>query len=59
MNDIPANGQALPEIEIDEFRARYPQLFSDPRVDEIYYDSGWRGLLFALRDTLQEHPTAS
>ena len=57
MNDIPTNGQALPEIEIEEFRARYPQLFSDPRVDEIYCNLGWRGLLFTLCDTLQAHLT--
>lgn len=57
MNDIPSNGQALPEIEIEEFRARYPQLFSDPRVDEIYCDPGWRDLLLSLCDTLQSHLT--
>ncbi|WP_454564939.1 hypothetical protein [Pseudomonas sp. AIG] len=57
MNDTPTNGHALPEIKIEEFRARYPQLFSDPRVDEIYCDPGWRGLLLALCDTLQEHLT--
>lgn len=57
MNDIFSNGQALPEIEIEEFRARYPQLFSDPRVDEIYCDPGWRDLLLSLCDTLQSHLT--
>ncbi|XVJ50100.1 hypothetical protein ACDZ94_26810 (plasmid) [Pseudomonas sp. UBT] len=57
MNDIPSNGQALPEIEIEEFRARYPQLFSDPIVDEIYCDPGWRDLLLSLCHTLQSHLT--
>ncbi len=57
MNDIPSNDQALPKIEIEEFRARYPQLFSDPRVDEIYCDPGWRDLLLSLCDTLQSHLT--
>jgi hypothetical protein len=55
MSDIPSNDKALPEIEIEEFRARYPQLFSDPRVDEIYCDPGWRDLLLSLCDTLQSH----
>ncbi|WP_460114574.1 hypothetical protein [Pseudomonas sp. H3_G03] len=57
MNDIPTNGHALPEIKIEEFRVRYPQLFSDPRVDEIYCDPGWGGLLLVLCDTLQSHLT--
>lgn len=46
---------ALPEIDIDEFRARYPQMFSDLAVDEIYCDPGWRNILIALCDTLQDH----
>lgn len=57
MSDIPPNEKALPEIKIEEFRARYPQLFSDPRVDEIYCDPGWGGLLLVLCDTLQSHLT--
>lgn len=47
--------EALPEIDIDEFRARYPQMFSDLAVDEIYCDPGWRNILIALCDTLQDH----
>ena len=57
MNDIPTNGHALPEIKIEEFRVRYPQLFSDPRVDQIYCDPGWRGLFLALCGALREHLT--
>lgn len=49
------NDQALPEIKIEEFRARYPHLFSDPGVEDIYCDPGWRDLLLALCDTLQSH----
>lgn len=45
----------LPGIKIEEFRSRYPQLFSDPAVDDIYCNPGWRGILVALCDTLQEH----
>lgn len=52
MSDIPPNEKALPEIKIEEFRARYPQLFSDPRVDEIYCDPGWGGLLLVFCVTL-------
>lgn len=55
MNDTPSNHRALSEIKTEEFRARYPQLFSDPGVDEIYFDPGWHGLLLALCDTLQSH----
>lgn len=32
------NTEALPEIGIEEFRGRYPNMFSDPAVDEIYCD---------------------
>lgn len=46
---------ALPAISIDEFRARYPRLFADPEVGDIYCSPGWRGILLALCDTLQEH----
>ena len=47
--------KALPELEITEFRERYPKMFSDPAVDEIYCDSGWREILIALCDTIQDH----
>lgn len=47
--------EALPEIDIGEFRERYPLMFSDPAVDEIYCDPGWRQILIALCDTLQDH----
>jgi len=47
--------QAPPEITIEEFRTRYPELFSDLAVDEIYCDSGWHGILVALCDTLQSY----
>jgi len=46
---------ALPEITVEEFRSRYPQLFSDPAVEDIYCNPGWRGILLALCCTLQEH----
>lgn len=49
------NTEALPEIGIEEFRGRYPNMFSDPAVDEIYCDHGWRNLLVALCDTLQDY----
>lgn len=45
----------LPEITIEEFRSRHPKLFSDPAVDDIYCNPGWRGILLSLYDTLQEH----
>lgn len=44
-----------PEISIAEFRERYPLLFSDPSVDDIYCSRGWRDLLVTLCDTLQAH----
>lgn len=47
--------EALPEIDIGEFRERYPEMFSDRAVDEIYCDSGWKNLLIALCDTLQDY----
>lgn len=47
--------EALPQIDIDDFRERYPQLFSDLAVDEIYCDPGWKNILLALCDTLQHH----
>lgn len=47
--------EALPEIDIGEFRERYPEMFSDRAVDEIYCDSGWTNLLIALCDTLQDY----
>lgn len=47
--------EALPEIDIGEFRQRYPQLFSDPGVDVIYCGPGWKNLLLALCDTLRDH----
>jgi hypothetical protein len=31
---------ALPEITVEEFRQRYPLLFSDPAVDDIYCNPG-------------------
>ncbi len=46
---------SLPEIDIKEFRDRYPQMFSNPAVDEIYCDPGWRNLLIALCETIQGH----
>lgn len=46
---------AQPQIDIKEFRERYPQLFADPGVDEIYCDSGWKEILIALCDTLQDY----
>ena len=45
----------LPDITIEEFRSRYPQLFSDPAVEDIYCNPGWREILLALCDTLAEH----
>ncbi|WP_288440960.1 hypothetical protein [uncultured Pseudomonas sp.] len=45
----------VPEISITEFRERYPLLFSDPSVDDIYCSRGWRELLVSLCDTLQAH----
>lgn len=47
--------EPLPEIDIEEFRERYPHMFSDPAVDEIYCDPGWRNLLVALYDILQDY----
>jgi hypothetical protein len=44
-----------PEITLAEFRERYPLLFADPSVDDIYCSRGWRGLLFSLCDALQAH----
>lgn len=49
------NTDALPEIDITEFRERFPQMFSDPAVDEIYCDPGWRGILIALCETIQDY----
>ncbi|MBD8805474.1 MULTISPECIES: hypothetical protein [Pseudomonas] len=49
------NTEALPEIDIEEFRGRYPHLFSDPTVDEIYCDPGWKNILIALCDTLHNY----
>ena len=46
---------ALPEITVEEFRQRYPLLFSDPAVDDIYCNPGWRGILLSLCDTLQAY----
>lgn len=54
------NTEALPEIDIKEFRGRFPRIFSDPAVDEIYCDPGWKNLLIAvcevLQDYLRRHP---
>ena len=54
------NTEALLEIDIKEFRERFPQIFSDPAVDEIYCDPGWKNLLIAvcevLQDYLRRHP---
>lgn len=54
------NTEALPEIDIKEFRERFPRIFSDPAVDEIYCDPGWKNLLIAvcevLQDYLRRHP---
>lgn len=47
--------EVLPEIDIEEFRERYPHMFSDPAVDEIYCDPGWKNILIALCDTLQDY----
>lgn len=44
-----------PEFSIAECRERYPLLFADPSVDDIYCSRGWRGLLFSLCDVLQAH----
>lgn len=52
MNQYP---EALPELDIEEFRERYPQMFCDPTVDDIYCGSGWRDILISLCDTLQSH----
>jgi hypothetical protein len=45
----------VPEITIEEFRQRFPVLFSDPAVDDIYCNPGWREILISLCDTLQSH----
>lgn len=47
--------EALPEIDIEEFRNRYPQMFSDRAVGEIYCGPGWKNILIALCDTLQDY----
>jgi len=47
--------EALPEIDIEEFRNRYPQMFSDRAVGEIYCGPGWQNILIALCDTLQDY----
>ena len=47
--------KALPEIDIEDFRECYPHMFSDPAVDEIYCDPGWKNLLIALCDTLNDY----
>ncbi|VVO40441.1 hypothetical protein [Pseudomonas fluorescens] len=47
--------EALPEIDIGEFRERYPRMFSDRAVDEIYCDPGWKNILIALCDMLQDY----
>jgi hypothetical protein len=47
--------EALPEISISKFRDRYPELFTDPSVDDIYCGPGWHGLLVSLCDTLIKH----
>lgn len=49
------NMDTPPEITLAEFRERYPLLFSDPSVDDIYCSRGWRDLLVSLCDTLQAH----
>lgn len=49
------NVNTPPEISLAEFRERYPLLFSDPSVDDIYCSRGWHGLLVSLCDVLQEH----
>lgn len=46
---------ALPEIDINEFRNRYPQIFSDPAVDEFYCNPGWKNLPIAVCDVLQDY----
>ncbi|WP_439885365.1 hypothetical protein ACTACK_07095 [Pseudomonas syringae] len=43
--------RTLSELEITEFRERYPNLFSDPAVEEIYCDPGWKEILIALSTT--------
>lgn len=54
------NTEALPEIDIKEFRERFPRIFSGPAVNEIYCDPGWKNLLIAvcevLQDYLRRHP---
>lgn len=52
---MTASPAALPKIDIAEFRQRYPKLFSDPGVDEIYCDPGWKNILLVLCDTLRDH----
>ncbi|MCQ3032546.1 hypothetical protein NLO88_17985 [Pseudomonas syringae] len=47
--------ESLPEIDVQQFRDLYPQMFSDPGLDEIYCDPGWKNILLALCDTLQDH----
>lgn len=49
------NTEALPEIDINEFRERFPRIFSDPAVDEIYCDPGWKNLLIAVCEVLQNY----
>lgn len=49
------NTEALPEIDIKEFRERFPRIFSDPAVDEIYCDPGWKSLLVAVCEVLQDY----
>lgn len=55
--------ESLSEIDIHEFRDRYPQIFSDLSVNEIYCDPGWKNLLIsiceALQDYLGRHPEVS
>ena len=49
------NITSLPVLDIEQFRALYPRLFSDPGVDDIYCSPGWREILYALCHTLQAH----
>lgn len=52
---MSTTASVLPEITIEEFRSRYPQLFSDPAVEDVYCNPGWKGILLALCDTLAGH----
>jgi hypothetical protein len=49
-----APGRALPEITIGDFRSLVPATIFDLAVDDIGCNPGWRGIVLAPCDTLQE-----